>query len=261
MPIYGRKMYGQLKRPPMEEWSKQRHVDHVALIYFQKMLQVLTSHTSKLPKKVLKNTKNMTPKWGSVRSADFLPYEVVACFLTHLSVTGMITTIIIPLFAIINLIIIIAIINIINIIIICGRRLFVSRPSDFLSAALAQASPLTFCLTFFRSNYRQIMTKMLLLGIYVMFMKWTKLLWTSLAKFFFAKLRNCFAQTLTCFPNILEVRPAKYKRNKPIQDGMNEWIKAVSESFESQLRGLHWPIGWNAGRFTLSLGTKMGFLI
>ena len=55
-------MYGQLKRPPMEEWSKQRHVDHVALIYFQKMLQVLTSHTSKLPKKVLKNTKNMTPK-------------------------------------------------------------------------------------------------------------------------------------------------------------------------------------------------------
>ena len=69
------KMYGQLKRPPMEEWSKQRHVDHVALIYFQKMLQVLTSHTSKLPKKVLKNTKNMTPKWGSVRSADFLPYR------------------------------------------------------------------------------------------------------------------------------------------------------------------------------------------
>ena len=56
------KMYGQLKRPPMEEWSKQRHVDHVALIYFQKMLQVLTSHTSKLPKKVLKNTKNMTSK-------------------------------------------------------------------------------------------------------------------------------------------------------------------------------------------------------
>ena len=68
------KMYGQLKRPPMEEWSKQRHVDHVALIYFQKMLQVLTSHTSKLPKKVLKNTKNMTPNSCSVRPEKFHPY-------------------------------------------------------------------------------------------------------------------------------------------------------------------------------------------
>ena len=67
-------MYGQLKRPPMEEWSKQRHVDHVALIYFQKMLQVLTSHTSKLPKKVLKNTKNMTPNSCSVRPEKFHPY-------------------------------------------------------------------------------------------------------------------------------------------------------------------------------------------
>ena len=74
MPIYGRKMYGQLKRPPMEEWSKQRHVDHVALIYFQKMLQVLTPHTSKLPKKVLKNTKNMTPNSCSVRPEKFHPY-------------------------------------------------------------------------------------------------------------------------------------------------------------------------------------------
>ena len=68
------KMYGQLKRPLMEEWSKQRHVDHVALIYFQKMLQVLTSHTSKLPKKVLKNTKNMTPNSCSVRPEKFHPY-------------------------------------------------------------------------------------------------------------------------------------------------------------------------------------------
>ena len=67
-------MYGQLKRPPMKEWSKQRHVDHVALIYFQKMLQVLTSHTSKLPKKVLKNTKNMTPNSCSVRPEKFHPY-------------------------------------------------------------------------------------------------------------------------------------------------------------------------------------------
>ena len=67
-------MYGQLKRPPMEEWSKQRHVDHVALIYFQKMLQVLTPHTSKLPKKVLKNTKNMTPNSSSVRPEKFHPY-------------------------------------------------------------------------------------------------------------------------------------------------------------------------------------------
>ena len=58
----------------MEEWSKQRHVDHVALIYFQKMLQVLTSHTSKLPKKVLKNTKNMTPNSCSVRPEKFHPY-------------------------------------------------------------------------------------------------------------------------------------------------------------------------------------------
>ena len=74
MPIYGRKMYGQLKRPPMEEWSKQRHVDHVALIYFQKMSQVLTPHTSKLPKKVLKNTKNMTPNSCSVRPEKFHPY-------------------------------------------------------------------------------------------------------------------------------------------------------------------------------------------
>ena len=56
------------------EWSKQRHVDHVALIYFQKMLQVLTSHTSKLPKKVLKNTKNMTPNSCSVRPEKFHPY-------------------------------------------------------------------------------------------------------------------------------------------------------------------------------------------
>ena len=76
MPIYGRKMYGQLKRPPMEEWSKQRHVDHVALIYFQKMLQVLTPHTSKLPKKVLKNTKNMTPNSCSVRPEKFHPYTL-----------------------------------------------------------------------------------------------------------------------------------------------------------------------------------------
>ena len=58
----------------MEEWSKQRHVDHVALIYFQKMLQVLTPHTSKLPKKVLKNTKNMTPNSCSVRPEKFHPY-------------------------------------------------------------------------------------------------------------------------------------------------------------------------------------------
>ena len=48
---------------------------HVALIYFQKMLQVLTSHTSKLPKKVLKNTKNMTPNSCSVRPEKFHPYE------------------------------------------------------------------------------------------------------------------------------------------------------------------------------------------
>ena len=46
---------------------------HVALIYFQKMLQVLTSHTSKLPKKVLKNTKNMTPNSCSVRPEKFHP--------------------------------------------------------------------------------------------------------------------------------------------------------------------------------------------
>ena len=26
---------------------------------------------------MLKNTKNMTPKWGSVRSADFLPYAIL----------------------------------------------------------------------------------------------------------------------------------------------------------------------------------------
>ena len=55
-------MNGQLNRPPMEEWSKQRHVDHVALIYFEKMSQVLAQQTYKLPKKVLKNTKNMTSK-------------------------------------------------------------------------------------------------------------------------------------------------------------------------------------------------------
>ena len=48
---------------------------HVALIYFQKMLQVLTSHTSKLPKKVLKNTKNMTPNSCSVRPEKFHPYD------------------------------------------------------------------------------------------------------------------------------------------------------------------------------------------
>ena len=46
----------------------------MALIYFQKMLQVLTSHTSKLPKKVLKNTKNMTPNSCSVRPEKFHPY-------------------------------------------------------------------------------------------------------------------------------------------------------------------------------------------
>ena len=38
------------------------------------MLQVLTSHTSKLPKKVLKNTKNMTPNSCSVRPEKFHPY-------------------------------------------------------------------------------------------------------------------------------------------------------------------------------------------
>ena len=64
----------------MEEWSKQRHVDHVALIYFQKMLQVLTPHTSKLPKKVLKNTKNMTPNSCSVRPEKFHPYDYVTLF-------------------------------------------------------------------------------------------------------------------------------------------------------------------------------------
>ena len=47
----------------------------MALIYFQKMLQVLTSHTSKLPKKVLKNTKNMTPNSCSVRPEKFHPYK------------------------------------------------------------------------------------------------------------------------------------------------------------------------------------------
>ena len=88
MPIYGRKMYGQLKRPPMEEWSKQRHVDHVALIYFQKMLQVLTPHTSKLPKKVLKNTKNMTPNSCSVRPEKFHPYGKVILALGEISVTS-----------------------------------------------------------------------------------------------------------------------------------------------------------------------------
>ena len=31
-----------------EEWSIQRHIHHVALIYFQKMLQVLVKHTSKV---------------------------------------------------------------------------------------------------------------------------------------------------------------------------------------------------------------------
>ena len=54
---------------------------HVALIYFQKMLQVLTSHTSKLPKKVLKNTKNMTPNSCSVRPEKFHPYILgTTCF-------------------------------------------------------------------------------------------------------------------------------------------------------------------------------------
>ena len=38
------------------------------------MLQVLTSHTPKLPKKVLKNTKNMTPNSCSVRPEKFYPY-------------------------------------------------------------------------------------------------------------------------------------------------------------------------------------------
>ena len=38
------------------------------------MLQVLTPHTSKLPKKVLKNTKNMTPNSCSVRPEKFHPY-------------------------------------------------------------------------------------------------------------------------------------------------------------------------------------------
>ena len=68
-------MYGQLNRPPMEEWSKQRYVVNVALIYFQKMLSVLAQPTSKLPKQELKNTKNVTSKQGFVRSADFLPYK------------------------------------------------------------------------------------------------------------------------------------------------------------------------------------------
>ena len=40
------------------------------------MLQVLTSHTSKLPKKVLKNTKNMTPNSCSVRPEKFYPYII-----------------------------------------------------------------------------------------------------------------------------------------------------------------------------------------
>ena len=67
-------MYGQLNRPPMEEWPKQRYVDDVALIYFQKMSKVLVQHTSKLPKQVLKNTKNMTSNSCSVRPEKFHPY-------------------------------------------------------------------------------------------------------------------------------------------------------------------------------------------
>ena len=56
-------------------WSKQRHVDHVGLIYFQKRLQFLTYRTS-CQKEVLKNITNMTSKWGFVRTADFFPFVI-----------------------------------------------------------------------------------------------------------------------------------------------------------------------------------------
>ena len=49
---------GQYNRHPVKKWSIWRHLEHVAVIYFPKMVLVLTWRTSKLPKYVLKNTKN-----------------------------------------------------------------------------------------------------------------------------------------------------------------------------------------------------------
>ena len=65
---------GQYNRHPVKKWSIWRHLEHVAVIYFPKMVLVLTWRTSKIPKYVLKNTKKMTLKWDSVRPENFHPY-------------------------------------------------------------------------------------------------------------------------------------------------------------------------------------------
>ena len=43
-------MYGPLNRPLMQEWSKQRYVHTLPLIYFQKLFQFLPQHNPKSPK-------------------------------------------------------------------------------------------------------------------------------------------------------------------------------------------------------------------
>ena len=73
----------------MKDWSKQRYVDNLALIYFQKMLKVLAQHTSKLPKKVLKNTKNMTSNSCSVRPEKFHPYILYIIYYIGLHASNM----------------------------------------------------------------------------------------------------------------------------------------------------------------------------
>ena len=67
-------MYGPLNRPLMQEWSKQRYVHTLPLIYFQKLLQFLSKHNHKAPKMGLRKTKNMTSESGSVQTTEFHPY-------------------------------------------------------------------------------------------------------------------------------------------------------------------------------------------
>ena len=67
-------------------WSKQRHVDHVALIYIQKMLQVLAKRTYKLPKKGALKYKKYDTKFMLCTPWEILPICIFVNVYLYISV-------------------------------------------------------------------------------------------------------------------------------------------------------------------------------
>ena len=70
-------MYGPLNRPLMQEWSKQRYVHTLPLIYFQKLFQFLPQHNPKSPKKGPKTPDKYDIKFRLCTVSRFPPICVI----------------------------------------------------------------------------------------------------------------------------------------------------------------------------------------